>query len=197
MAKIQRIQKSRKEQKCRRCGKIIPVGSSYLKCEIGFGPTIVRCVGCGLEQWECTTSEYQLNVGELQNRWHENYDVSNEGCVEEIRDAVQAIYDEEDEKYGNLPENLQYAPVGELIQARMDACDAAMSELDSIDVEGLKDEALGEILDFDDDDDVDHDYDTILEQLEQSDPSTAEELRSKLEELLADAIQAALDNLDS
>lgn len=194
MAKIQRINKSRKEQKCKRCGRTIPVGSPYLKCEIGFGPTIVRCVACGLEHWECTTSEYQLNAGEIQNRWQDNYDVSDEGCVEEIRDAIQEIYDEEEGKYDNLPENLQYAPVGETIQSRMDACDAAMSELDSIDIDGLKDEAIGEIIECDDE--VEYDYDTLIEELETTDPDKAQELRDKFEELLSDAIQAAVDNLD-
>ena len=196
MAKIQRINKSRKEQRCKRCGKVIPVGSPYLKCEIGFGPTIVRCVGCGLEQWECTTSEYLLNTGEIQYRWQENYDVSDEDCIDEIKDAIQEIYDEEESKFDNLPENLQYAPVGETIQSRMDACDSAMSELDSIDIEGLKDEAVGEIIECDDDDEAEHDYDTLVAELDETDPDKAQELRDKFEELLGDAIQAAVDNLD-
>lgn len=195
MAKIQRINKSRKEQRCKRCGKVIPVGSPYLKCEIGFGPTIVRCVGCGLEQWECTTSEYLLNTGEIQYRWQDNYDVSDEGCIDEIKDAIQEIYDEEESKFDNLPENLQYAPVGETIQSRMDACDSAMSELDSIDIEGLKDEAVGEIIESDDDEE-EHDYDTLVSEFDETDPDKAQELRDKFEELLADAIQAAVDNLD-
>ena len=195
MAKIQRINKSRKEQRCKRCGKVIPVGSTYLKCEIGFGPTIVRCVGCSLEQWECTTSEYLLNTGEIQYRWQDNYDVSDEGCIDEIKDAIQEIYDEEESKFDNLPENLQYAPVGETIQSRMDACDSAMSELDSIDIEGLKDEAVGEIIESDDDE-AEHDYDTLVAELDETDPDKAQELRDKFEELLADAIQAAVDNLD-
>lgn len=195
MAKIQRINKSRKEQRCKRCGKVIPVGSPYLKCEIGFGPTIVRCVGCGLEQWECTTSEYLLNTGEIQYRWQENYDVSDESCIDEIKDAIQEIYDEEEGKFDNLPENLQYAPVGETIQSRMDACDSAMSELDSIDIDGLKDEAVGEIIESDDDE-AEHDYDTLVAELDETDPDKAQELRDKFEELLADAIQAAVDNLD-
>ena len=195
MAKIQRINKSRKEQRCKRCGKVVPVGSPYLKCEIGFGPTIVRCVGCGLEQWECTTSEYLLNTGEIQYRWQDNYDVSDEGCIDEIKDAIQEIYDEEESKFDNLPENLQYAPVGETIQSRMDACDSAMSELDSIDIDGLKDEAVGEIIESDDDE-AEHDYDTLVAELDETDPDKAQELRDKFEELLADAIQAAVDNLD-
>lgn len=195
MAKIQRINKSRKEQRCKRCGKVIPVGSPYLKCEIGFGPTIVRCVGCGLEHWECTTSEYLLNTGEIQYRWQENYDVSDEGCIDEIRDAIQEIYDEEESKFDNLPENLQYAPVGETIQSRMDACDSAMSELDSIDIDGLKDEAVGEIIELDDDE-AENDYDTLVAEFDETDPDKAQELRDKFEELLADAIQAAVDNLD-
>ena len=155
----------------------------------------MRCVGCGLEQWECTTSEYLLNTGEIQYRWQDNYDVSDEGCIDEIKDAIQEIYDEEESKFDNLPENLQYAPVGETIQSRMDACDSAMSELDSIDIDGLKDEAVGEIIESDDDE-AEHDYDTLVAELDETDPDKAQELRDKFEELLADAIQAAVDNLD-
>lgn len=197
MAKIQRIMKSRKEQRCNRCGRVISVGSAYLKCELGFGPTIVRCTSCGLEHWECTTSEYQLAAGEIQNRWQSNYDVSDDGCIEEIRDAIQEIYDQEEEKFDNLPENLQYAPTGELLQSRMDACDSAMSDLDCIDVDSIKEDAVMEVIEpSDEDEDDDYDYDTLLELLETTDPSAAQELREKFEELLADAIQSAVDNLD-
>lgn len=200
MAKIERIKKSRKENRCNRCGKTIPVGSPYLKCELGFGPTIVRCTSCGLEHWECTTSEYQLNAGEIQYRWQENYDPSDEGVADAIRDGIQEIYDQEDEKFNNLPENLQYAPVGETIQSRMDACDSAMSELDCIDIDSLKSDAVSEVIEPADDDDEteeeDKDYDELLAELEESDPAKAQELKEKFEELLTDAIQAAVDCLE-
>lgn len=200
MAKVQVIQKSRKEYKCSKCGKVIPVGSKYYKGEINFGPTIIRCSDCKLEAWEVTTSDWQLSTGAIINRWEENYGLSD-STPEEIRDEIENIMDEQQERLDNMPEGLQEGDVGCMLQERIDACEAAMDELDNIDIDSIKSEALEAVFsDADDEDDdnpyEDMDYDEVLDKLQTVDADKAAELVAKFEELLEDAITEALNNLE-
>lgn len=50
----------------------------------------------------------------------------------DIRDEIENIQSECQESLDNMPEQLQYAPTGELLQERIDACETAMSDLDYI-----------------------------------------------------------------
>lgn len=196
MAKVQVIQKSRKEYKCSKCGKVIPVGSKYYKGEINFGPTIIRCSDCKLEAWEVTTSDWQLSTGAIINRWEEDYGVSD-STPEELRDTIEGIMDEQQERLDNMPEGLQEGDVGQLLQERIDACESTMYELDSIDIDSLKSDALESYIGDDEDGNYDDmDYDEVLEKLEASDATEAADLVAKFEELLSDAIVEALENLE-
>lgn len=196
MAKVNIIQKSRKEYKCSKCGKVIPVGSKYYKGEINFGPTIIRCSDCKLEAWEVTTSDWQLATGAIINRWEEDYGL-HDSTPEELRDEIENIRDDQQERLDNMPESLQGSDVGQLIQERIDACDAAIDELDNIDIDSLKADALSEYMGDDEDSKYeDMDYDEVLEKLEEEDPSASEDMVAKFEELLSDAIVEALNNIE-
>lgn len=199
MGKVELIKKSRKENKCRKCGSIIAVGSSYYRGKLNFSPDIVRCTKCGLEGWEVTTSDYQLNVGEIVYKWRENYGTGEE-VAEEIKGALEEIRDELQDKLDNMPEQLQYAPTGETLQERIDALDSCMDELDSIDIEDIKSDVVSECEALDDMDDESEDgeepdYDTIMED-ESFDADIKAELVSELESKLAEAIDEALSGLD-
>lgn len=196
MAKVQVIQKSRKEYKCSKCGKVIPVGSRYYKGEINFGPTIIRCSDCKLEAWEVTTSDWQLSTGAIINRWEENYGLSD-STPEELHDEIESIMGDQQDRLDSMPEGCQEGDVGQLIQERIDACEAAMDELDNIDIDSLKADALSEYIGDDEDDNYDDmDYDEVLEKLEKEDPPAAADLVANFEQLLSDAIVEALQNLE-
>ena len=139
MAKIERIKKSRKEQKCGKCGKVIPIGSEYLKAAIGFGPTLVRCTGCGLQAWQVTTSDYLLRIGSLQNEWQENYEIDADTC-DSITTDIQELLDETQEKLDNMPEQLQESDTGCLLQERIESMETTIDELNNIDYEDYADE---------------------------------------------------------
>ena len=143
MGKVSVIKKSRKEYRCSRCGKVIPVGSTYYKGEINFGPTIVRCSDCKLESWEVTTSDYQLAVGEIVYRWEKNYGYS-EDAIDNIVSDLQEIADDLQGRLDNMPEGLQEGDVGQLLQERIDALESAISELESIDVDSVKEDIATE-----------------------------------------------------
>lgn len=138
MGKVKRIEKSRKECKCNRCAKVIPVGSSYLRGTLNFNPDIVRCTMCGLQAWEVTTSEYQLAVGEIVYRWSENHSADFDG-VEDIKSELESIRDEQQEKLDNMPDSLRDADTGMLIQDRIDNLEGVINELDGFDEDGIKD----------------------------------------------------------
>lgn len=194
MGKITRIKRARKERRCNKCGAIIHVGDSYLKGEINFHPDIVRCTKCGLQSWEVTTSDYQLSVGAIVNNWESDYGC-DESTIESVIDAVQEVLDETEDKFYNLPESLQYALVGETLQERIDSLESAISDLESIDVDSLKDtEADNMCTELYDDTGID--FDTLYEKLQTSDPDKAAELVENVEDLIREEISSALNNLE-
>lgn len=148
MGKAQVIQKSRKEHKCNKCGKVIPVGSKYYKGSINFHPDIIRCTDCKLEHWEVTTSDYQLQVGEIVYRWQENYGI-DECTADNIASDLECIKDELQDKLDNMPEQLQDSDTGILLQERIDSLDSAIDELNNVDIDMLKSEVVDEEYDED------------------------------------------------
>ena len=195
MGKVQVIKKSRKEFKCGKCGRVIPVGSRYYKGEINFGPTIIRCTHCGLESWEVTTSEYQLAVGEIAYRWEENYDLNDESVAENIASDLQEIYDETESKLDNMPESLRDSDTGQLLQERMDNLQSAIDELESIDVDDVKSEVLEECSEEFGDLGEDDTYDTIICS-DKVNAEVKEKLSEVLQEKLTEVIEEALSSLD-
>lgn len=151
MGKIQYIKKSRKPNICGKCGKEILVNSPYKKGVINFQKPIVRCMKCGLQPWEVTTSEYLHNVGEIVYNWRDNIGMSEDAC-EEISSLLEDILSELDEKINNMPDNLRYSGTGELLDERYGNVDSAINELNSIDMEGIKNDIWNNFLESKQDD---------------------------------------------
>lgn len=78
---------------------------------------------------------------------------------DEIASQLQELGQETQDSLDNMPDSLQYSPTGEMLQERIDACENAECDLDSIDE--LDDEP--EKSDFDDEDEF---KDAKLEWLE-------------------------------
>lgn len=160
MARITYVKKSRKENKCSDCGKVIPVGSAYQWISFNYGGTTVRCNTCGFKPYETTANEYVREVGRI------NYDFANDigsastiEDLEELKSALvtelEGIRDEQEEKRENLPEQFQDAGPGEIITERYDNLEGVIGSLEDIDfdleeelTEDL-DEMLDKVLDLD------------------------------------------------
>lgn len=188
MGKVNVIQKSRKECRCSKCGKTIPVGSKYYRGSINFHPDIVRCSDCGLESWEVTTSDYQLQAGEIVYRWNENYGVT-EDAIESIRGDLESLAEELQERLDNMPESLQDSDTGMILQERIEHLQAAQNELDNVDVDGIKEEVLDEYNQALDEDEEE------LEELDWENPDQysdvldiVEAFETKLDEMISDAL---------
>ena len=141
MARVNRVEKSRKEQKCSKCGIIIPVGGAYVWAKPRYGSKIVRCTTCGIKSWETSGSDYVRTIGSLQDEWRDSYGVG-EGVAEEIAESLEELRDNCQDSLDNMPEALQYGPTGEMLQERIDNLDSVIDELGNLDPEEYKAAAL-------------------------------------------------------
>lgn len=57
--------------------------------------------------------------------------------LENVKDAIQAVLDEEQEAYDNLPEGLQEAERGQQMQEYIEALEGVVDSLGDLDVEDL------------------------------------------------------------
>ena len=57
--------------------------------------------------------------------------------IEEIKEDLQSVLDEEEEAYENLPESIQGSEKGEQMQEYIEALEAAIDSLDEFDIDEL------------------------------------------------------------
>lgn len=200
MAKINYVKKSRKEYKCSKTGKIIPIGSPYMWISFNYGPTIIRSMEAGFEPWETTSNEYARQVGKLYFDFIEDIssykDISElESIKDEYLSELENLRDELEDKLSNLPEQFQYSGPGEVINERIDNVNSVIDSLESIDfdmdleltddLEEMRDTLLdaGEI---DEEDELEESVikDKYEEYCEKIEEEKAEELSSELEEAM-------------
>jgi hypothetical protein len=217
MARINRVNKSRKEQKCSSCGKIIPVGSAYQWISFNYGPTIVKCNSCGFKPYETTSNEYLRSVGELAYNFQES--ISNSSMIEDLetlRDetlsSLEEIRDDLEDRKSNLPEQFQESGPGEIITERIDNLENVISELEYVDFdfEDVEDVDLSEMIDKVveleslDDDEVEHirnseennNKEWNEEKIKERYQEWCNELKDEKVEEIKDALNEAINNLE-
>lgn len=195
MGKVVKIDKSRKEFRCSKCGEVIPIGSAYYRGELNFAHDIIRCSKCRLQPWEVTTSDYKLSVGNIVYNWREDFGVSEE-TPEQIAAELESIRDDVQERLDNMPEGLQEGDIGQKLQERIDNLETAIDELYNIDVEDIKSEIADVILSEEDHiflpKDGEEDYDTIFENNETLQKQMAEDFT----DMLSSEIESALEYIE-
>jgi len=194
VARIERINKARKEQKCSKCGEVVAVGMPYLKATPYRRRPIIRCTKCGLKSYETSGSEYVKNVGAIVEDWRDDYGL-NENTADEIATALEEIRDQQQDSLDIMPENLQYGDTGTMLQERIDSLDATIDGLNNISWEDCENEAEGEV------ESEMGEYDPDAEEKEwESEEEYQEEFDEKKSELTeekyGDAIDEALSNLE-
>ena len=204
MGKVKKINSSRKEFKCNKCNKVIPKGSTYYRGEINFGPTIIRCENCGLKGYEVTTSDYVRTAGELVEDWRENYSIDESG-LQDLISAVEELKDDLSDRLDNMPYQLQEADTGMLLQDRIDGLDSAQSDLESIDVDSLYNDAVSDMkdeLDFEDEykdlneDDFDDWSSAQVALTDAGKDDLLNEIETAVELALSEAIDEALSSIE-
>ena len=170
-------QKARKEYKCDKCGNKIKKGEQYLRFSISrFSPLKPICLNCRPKPSEMTQSDFLSQVYEIDERI-EGMTIEDdfESEIEEIKSELENLQSECEEKRDNMPEQLQDAPTGELLQGRYDSIDEMISELDGIDTEC--------------------DEEAIKGDLEQEDDETEEAFDEKVQEAIEERKEEILSEI--
>jgi|GEM_PF-2990692 len=89
-----------------------------------------------LTQSEFYSTLYSLEdqVGDWKADQYESV-ADLEGDVENIKDEIQSLGEEQSDKFSNMPDGLQQGDSGQLLENRASECDSLVSELDGIDFE--------------------------------------------------------------
>ncbi len=140
MPRVNYVKKARKDN------PVCKAGESYYWWKFRYGGK--RYSLTPPKRSQLTQSEYFGRLYDLDDRvtsfesedWDDVY-----ALMEEVGDELQEIADECQEKLDNMPDQLQYAPTGELLQERLDACSSAADEVESLD-------------EFDEDEPLEHEY---------------------------------------
>lgn len=189
MSKIHRVEKSRKEQKCSKCGKAIPVGSAYIWSQPRYMGKIIRCVTCGLKPYETSSSEYVRTVGNLQEHWQDDYGIG-EDTVDEIVSALEELKESCEAALDNMPDSLrESSPTAELLEGRMDQLETTIDALQDIDLDELR--ADCEDVEYEDYDDEDDDENDVTE-----DEYAEDEWSEELKQNFCECVDEALGNLE-
>lgn len=77
-----------------------------------------------------TVYTWEENPIDCEQNWEEV-----QSAVEERIQEIEELRDETQDKLDNMPEQLQYAPTGELLQNRIDSLEEMISEYEAISIE--------------------------------------------------------------
>ena len=153
MAKVLE-QKSRKEYICSKCKRTINIGEKYKKIVAMYRKPTIVCCDCKIARSELTTSEYYSWLYDFQD----NINIETLEDAQEALEEIEMQKDELEEKYDNIPEQLQDAGAGCILQERIESLEEAYSEVEAL---------INEIENFEDEDIEDHDvmekYNEIVE----------------------------------
>lgn len=200
MARIHLI-KARKEYVCSKCGSAIKVGDMYYKGTPYHRSPVLRCTKCGLQSYELSSSEYVQQLGDLQCNWQKTYGLYD-GVWNDVQSELENIKDGCEERFDNIPEQLQDAEAGSILQERIEQLEDAINELDTIDFDDILSEAYdgldteySEEIDrlVGDDKELSEVYSDLVEN--HSDSEAVSQLNSDVEELIGDKVTEILDEL--
>lgn len=165
MPRVYQVKKARKA----RPEHGIEVGDSYYYWKLRFGQSFSASRMCYSKTypkpWQLTTSDYLQQLYQLADRVANL--TASETLEDEARDIVGEVENlgsEQQEKLDNMPEQLQYAPSGELLQERVTAMETWAQELE---------QAIGSIQsrdDFESDEEYEDHLQAALDELQSVDP---------------------------
>lgn len=148
MATLKR-QKARKMYECSNssCESLIKVGEEYYRfSQSRFHPLRILCLACKPTRSQMTGSDFLATLYDIEDSMAalsvEAMDDA-QGVVDEIVGQLEELRDETEGRRDNMPESLQDAPTGEMLQGRVDSVDEMIGELEDIETdidEGLSEE---------------------------------------------------------
>lgn len=163
-------------KKARKDNEVAKRGESYYWWKFRYGGK--RFSKTRPKQSQLTQSPYFATLYDLTDSVNETpcYDNADfEALKESIKDELESLGQECQEKLDNMPDSLQYSPTGELLQERADACENAAMEIDSIDE-----------FEFDNDEDYDEDSDEYAEAEQEQFNDWIDDAKEQLNDLISD-----------
>ena len=147
MATLKR-QKARKEYVCSNssCKTVIKVGDEYYRFSMSrFQPLRILCLACKPSRSQMTGSDFLSTIYDIEDSMAglsvENMEEA-QGLIDELVGQLEELRDETESRRDNMPESLQDAPTGEMLQGRYDSVEEMLGELE--DIETDIDEELSE-----------------------------------------------------
>lgn len=130
MARVHFVKKARKADKYSE----IKRGDSYYWWKFRFGgkhksKTPPRRSQLTQSEFLGTMYDIEDRIAEIKTL--EDAQSERDAIVDELRDLAS----EQEDKLSNMPDSLQYAPTGEMLQNRADECNSFADELEGIDLE--------------------------------------------------------------
>lgn len=139
MARVHRVDNSRKEHTCGRGGHTIPKGEGYYHASPGFrGRKLIRCFGHPFRQSELTTSLRSEPLAALEafEDAMDAIDTSDETALEELDAAVEEFKSEVESYRDQRQEALdQWENGNDQLQELLDTAEEAASEAEGIVIE--------------------------------------------------------------
>jgi vacuolar-type H+-ATPase subunit I/STV1 len=125
MTKLHFVKKARKDNPA------VKKGESYYWWQFAFSPKQYSATRPRRSQY-ATQSSYLQQVMDMEDA-NRVCDDSLIDDIDELKTQIEELQSECEQSLENMPENLQEAETGQLLQERIDACEAAISELENID----------------------------------------------------------------
>ena len=146
MATLKR-QNARKDYVCSKCEKPIKKGDVYYRFSLTrFQKLRPLCLACKPRRSQMTTSDFLTTLFDIEDSM---LALSVEGMddaqsvIDGLIGQLEELRDETEEKRDNMPEQLQDAPTGEMLQGRYDSVEEMLGELEDIETD-IDEELSGE-----------------------------------------------------
>jgi len=109
----------------------IKAGEKYWFVQIKTGPRSSRTLRqkTPFKRSQLTSSDY---LSQLYDWEDEKNQIGDMDSAQDFADRIRTLGEEQQGKLDNMPEGLQQGSTGELIQERIDACEAAADEIETI-----------------------------------------------------------------
>lgn len=117
----------------------IKVGESYYWWKFRFGG--IHISKTPPKRQQLTQSEFMSNIYNLED---ELTGVQDENDAESIADQLEELADEQEDKRSNMPDQLQDAESGELLQNRADSCREFAENIRGVDYPEKEDDQTDE-----------------------------------------------------
>lgn len=184
MTRLHHVKKARKSIK----GTDIKKGDSYYWWQFAFRSKQVSKTRPRRSQY-ATQSEHLGAIYDLEDQLADmkTGDIA-EGCLDDIINEIDSIIDTCQERLDNMPEQLQEAPSGQILQEYIFNCENWKNDLEAIDFEDLNQ-------DFNNDAENEIDENEYMEEGEVDEDAYQGAIIDRAEELEEEARQSILDEI--